>query len=652
MEKNSLEYRYLLQLADVYPTIAAAATEIINLQSILDLPKGTEHFMTDIHGEYEAFDHVLRNGSGAVRRKIEDVFGNTLGEKDKRNLATLIYYPNEKIDLVKKSETDMKDWYRTTLYRLIEVSKRASSKYTRSKVRKALPRDYAYVIEELITEKAEVLDKEAYYSEIVNTIIDIGRAESFIIALSELIQRLVIDHLHIVGDIYDRGPGPHFIMDKLMEYHSLDIQWGNHDVLWMGAAAGQLSCIANVIRICIRYCNLDILEDAYGINLLPLANFAMLTYADDPCKCFSVKGGEDYSDLDRHMSVLMHKAITVIQLKLEGQLIMRHPEYNMEDRLLLDKINRESGTVTVYGKEYTMLDMNFPTVDPADPYSLTQEETDIMERLQKTFINCERLQKHMNFLMRKGSLYKIFNGNLLYHGCVPLNADGSFREVEVYDRKYSGKELYDVLESYARKAYFAVDNEEREKGRDIFWFIWEHPDSPLFGKDHMTTFERQFLAETETHVEHKNPYYRLLENDEVVSRILENFGLTDSDAHIINGHIPVHQGEGELPVKCNGRVLVIDGGFSKAYQKVTGIAGYTLIYNSYGMRLVAHDPFQSREEAIINGKDIHSDTVVEQRVMDRRKVGDTDTGTAIRQKIGELKELLSAYRAGDIRERS
>lgn len=652
MDKNSLEYRYLQQLADVYPSIASAATEIINLQSILDLPKGTEHYMTDIHGEYEAFDHVLRNGSGAVRRKIEDVFGNTLSERDKRELAALIYYPDDKIEITKSEECDMKDWYRTTLYRLIEVSKRASSKYTRSKVRKSLPKDYAYVIEELITEKTEVLDKEAYYSEIVNTIIDIGRAESFIIALSELIQRLVIDHLHIVGDIYDRGPGPHFIMDKLMEYHSIDIQWGNHDVLWMGAAAGQASCIANVIRISIRYANLDILEDAYGINLLPLANFAMATYGSDPCKYFNIRGDEDYSDLDRHLSEHMHKAITVIQLKLEGQLIRLHPEFHMEDRLLLDKIDFETGRVTVYGKEYEMLDMNFPTIDRDDPYKLTPEEADVVERLRKTFVNCQRLQKHMQLLLKKGSLYKVYNGNLLYHGCVPLNEDGSFREVEVYGKKYSGKELYDILEAYARKAYFAVDATERAKGRDIMWFIWENPDSPLFGKERMTTFERQFIADKETHAEKKNPYYRYLENDEVVSRILEDFGLTDSDAHIINGHIPVHQFEGEMPVKCNGRVLVIDGGFSRAYQKVTGIAGYTLIYNSYGMRLVAHDPFMSREEAIVNGRDIHSETVVEQRVMDRRKVGDTDSGKALKKKIAELKELLAAYRSGDVRERS
>jgi len=651
MEETSLEYRYLERLSERYPTIASAATEIINLQSILNLPKGTEHFLTDIHGEYEAFDHVLRNGSGSVRRKIEDVFGNTLSDRDKRSLATLIYYPQEKMDLVRKEESDIKDWYRMTLYRLIEVSKRAASKYTRSKVRKSLPKDYAYVIEELITEKAEVLDKEAYYSEIVNTIIDIERAESFIVALCELIQRLVVDHLHIVGDIYDRGPGPHFIMDKLMEYHSIDIQWGNHDMLWMGAAAGQRSCIANVIRICIRYSNLDILEDAYGINMLPLANFAQRTYEGDPCKCFQVKNGEDYNDIDRHIAVLMHKAITVIQFKLEGQLIKRHKDFEMEDRLLLDKINYDTGMINCYGKEYKMLDMNFPTVDPKNPYALTEEEEDIIERLQKNFMNCTRLQKHMRFLLSNGNLYKIYNGNLLYHGCVPLNEDGSFREVNIYGKKYSGKKLYDVLESYVRKGFFSVNPGEQEKGRDLLWFIWENPGSPLFGKDRMTTFERQFIAEKETHVEKKNPYYRLLENEDVVKHILDNFGLEDEDAHIINGHIPVHQTEGEKPMKCNGRVLVIDGGFSKAYQSVTGIAGYTLIYNSYGMRLVAHEPFESREAAIEHGLDIHSETVVVQRVMDRRSVGDTDNGVVLKQKIEDLKILLEAYRNGDIRER-
>ena len=434
-----LETRYLERLSDLYPTIAAASTEIINLQAIMNLPKGTEHFLTDVHGEYEAFSHVLKNGSGSVRRKIEDVFGNTLSAKDKRSLATLIYYPKAKMRLVRQTESNMEDWYRVQLYRLIEVSKRVASKYTRSKVRKALPKDFAYVIEELITEKAEVSDKESYYNEIISTIIRIGRAEEFITAISELIQRLVVDHLHIVGDIYDRGPGPHIIMDKLMACHSLDIQWGNHDVLWMGAAAGQWGCIANVIRICARYGNLDILEDGYGINLLPLATFALKVYMDDPCTCFSLKGQERSGMEEREMNLRIHKAISVIQFKVEGQIIQRQPGFHLEDRAVLHRINYEKGTVCLGGREYHMLDMNFPTIDPADPYRLSSEEEEIMHRLEHAFRGCEKLQQHMRFLLGKGGLYKVYNNNLLYHGCFPLDADGSLKEAEVFGRKYRGK---------------------------------------------------------------------------------------------------------------------------------------------------------------------------------------------------------------------
>ena len=585
------ELRYLQRLAELYPTIASAATEIINLQSILNLPKGTEHFLTDIHGEYEAFSHVLRNGSGAVRKKIDDVFGHTLGTADKRSLATLIYYPKEKMDLVKKTEEDMENWYKITLYRLIEVCKTVSSKYTRSKVRKALPKDYAYVIEELITEKSEVLDKEAYYDAIVDTIISIGRAENFIVALAELIQRLVVDHLHILGDIYDRGPGPHFIMEKLQEYHSLDIQWGNHDVVWMGAAAGQLSCIATIVRTSARYGNLDILEDGYGINILPLATFAMTVYANDPCDCFKIKGDSAKSAEENRLNTQIHKAISIIQFKLEGQLLERRKCFNMEDRRLLHCIDYEKGTIKIYGKEYPLLDTNFPTIDPKDPYALTEEENEVMQRLRSAFLKCDKMQKHMMLLLNKGSLYKVYNGNLLYHGCVPLNEDGSLKEVQIYGKTYKGKALYDALEVYVRRAFFAVNEEERERSADIMWYIWSGPNSPLFGKDKMTTFERYFIEDPETHVEKKNPYYKLLEDGTVIDNILKEFGLQGDDVHIINGHVPVQQKAGESPVKCNGKVLVIDGGFSRAYQKKTGIAGYTLIYNSYGLLLAAHDPF-------------------------------------------------------------
>ena len=645
------ELRYLQRLAELYPTIGKASTEIINLQSILNLPKGTEHFMSDLHGEYEAFSHVLRNGSGAVRKKIDDVFGHTLSNHDKRDLATLIYYPREKIRLVKKTEDDMENWYKITLYRLIEVCKTTASKYTRSKVRKALPHDYAYVIEELITEKAEVLDKEAYYNSIVNTIIEIRRAENFIIALAELIQRLVVDHLHILGDIFDRGPAPHFIMDRLMEYHSLDIQWGNHDVVWMGAAVGQGACIATVLRNSIRYDNLDILEDGYGINLLPLATFALETYQDDPCQNFETKGSTDYNVLEKELRRKMHKAISIIQFKLEGQLLMKRKEFQMEDRCLLHRINPEKGTITMPdGNEYPLKDTNFPTIDWEHPYDLTEGEQGVMERLEAAFRNCEKLQNHMRFLLDRGGLYKIYNNNLLFHGCIPLNEDGSLKEIEVYGEKYKGRALYDALESYVRRAFFAVDQEEQEKGRDILWYIWASPNSPLFGKDKMTTFERYFIEDKETHTEKKGSYYRLLEKEEVVDRMLREFGLDPSESHIINGHVPVHQSEGESPVKCGGKIIVIDGGLCTAYQKVTGIAGYTLIYNSYGLFLAAHEPFTSAEEAVSKGNDIVSSQMAVYYSSKRRLVGDTDNGRALRERIQELSSLLDAYRKGTIKE--
>ena len=648
---RQLEERYLERLSQLYPTIAKASTEIINLQAILNLPKGTEHFLTDIHGEYEAFAHVLKNGSGSVRRKIDDVFGNTMSSRDKQTLATLIYYPKEKMDRIKKTEKNMEDWYKITLYRLIEVCKRTASKYTRSKVRKALPPDFAYVIEELITEKNDMTDKESYYNAIVSTIIRIGRAEKFIIAMSELIQRLTVDHLHIVGDIYDRGPGPHIIMDELMAYHSVDIQWGNHDVLWRGAAAGQRGCIANVIRICARYGNLDILEEGYGINLLPLATFAMNTYKDDPCECFKLKGNPDYNATEMLMDVKMHKAISVIQFKVESQIIKKNPGFKLEKRNLLHHINYEKGTIELDGKEYKLLDKNFPTIDPKKPYALTKEEEDIMERLERAFENCEKLQRHMHFLLNKGGLYKVYNGNLLYHGCVPLKEDGNLKSVRIFGRAYKGKGLYEVLESYVRKGFYAMDPKEKERGKDIMWYIWLSENSPLFGKDKMATFERYFLAEKETHKEKKNPYYLLLEDEKVVGKILKEFGLENEDAHIINGHVPVKCKDGENPVKCGGKVLVIDGGFSKAYQKETGIAGYTLIYNSYGLNLTAHEPFTSKADAVARETDIVSNRVAVSYMSRRQLVGDTDTGHALKERIQELIQLLDAYRTGIIKEK-
>lgn len=653
MEKdNALEYKYLRLLADKYPTIAAASTEIINLSSILSLPKGTEHVLSDIHGESEKFFHVLKNGSGAVRKKINDEFGNTLSIRDKKQLATLIYYPEQKMDLIEKAEPDLDDWYKITLNRLIMVCKRAASKYTRSKVRKALPADFAYVIEELINEKVEVLDKEAYYNEIIATIIRIGRAREFIVALSNLIQRLVIDHLHIVGDIYDRGSGATAILDKLMSYHSVDIQWGNHDMVWMGAASGHPACIANVVRNCARYGNLDTLEEDYGINLVPLANFAMKTYAGDDCRLFDVKRrGDDVSSMDDEIERRMHKAITMIQFKLEGQVILRRPEFQMENRLLLDKIDYAQGTITIDGQSYPLKECNFPTIDPAHPYELSEEEKEVVDRLVSAFTNCEKLQKHVQFLFKSGSLYLCYNQNLFYHGCVPLNEDGSFREVSFGDEAYSGKALYDYLESNARKGYYLTsDPKEKLYGQDIMWFIWTSENSPVFGKEKMATFERYYVNDAHLQAEHKDRYYRLIEKEEICNRIIREFGLDPAAAHIINGHIPVKSRLGESPIKGNGKLLIIDGGFSRAYEKTTGIAGYTLVYNSYGLRLVTHKPFESTEKAIADETDIHSDTTIVKEFKQRLLVADTDAGKTIKDTIRDLERLLDAYRQGVLRE--
>ena len=652
---EDFEYKnYLKSLSKQFPTIADAATEIINLQAIMSLPKGTEHFLTDIHGEWEQFNHVLKNGSGSVKRKIDEEFGNTLSARDKRSLATLIYYPREKLELILEEEEDqefLEDWFKITIHRLVQMTKRVSSKYTRSKVRKALPKDFSYVIEELITEKEEIQDKELYYNEIIHTIIRIGRAPECIIALCELIQRLVIDHLHIVGDIYDRGTGPHIIMDTLSQYHSVDIQWGNHDVVWMGAASGQTACIATVIRVSARYGNLDILEEGYGINLIPLATFAMKVYENTDCSAFSIKYGKGYDTKDLALDMMMHKAIAIIQLKLEGQLILQHPEFEMDDRLLLDKINYETGTVNITGKEYPMKDLDFPTVDPADPYRLTQEEELVVDRLRHAFVHCEKLQRHVRFLFSKGSLYKVHNSNLLYHGCVPMDENGNFKAVNVYGKRYSGKALYDALETYARKGYYSQDRQERRKGRDIIWYIWAGPNSPVFGKDKMATFERYFVEEKETHREVKNAYYSLLDDETTINKIMREFGLDESHSHIVNGHVPVELKKGETPIKCGGKLLIIDGGFSKAYQSKTGIAGYTLVANSHGLNLVAHKPFESAEAAIREETDIVSDTIIVETAAHRLMVSDTDVGAELKESIADLEKLLEAYQDGTLIEK-
>ena len=646
--------KYLELLAQRYPTIAAASTEIINLEAILNLPKGTEHVLSDLHGEADRFLHILKNGSGAIKIKIEEEFGPSLSMKDKKQLATLIYYPEAKLELIEKQEEDIADWYRITLHRLIRMCKRASSKYTRSKVRKALPPDFAYIIEELLHEREDFPDKEDYYNEIIATIIRIDRAREFIIALCELIQRLVIDHLHIVGDIYDRGPKAVAILDKLMDYHSVDIQWGNHDVLWMGAASGHPACIANVIRICARYGNLDTLEDDYGINLIPLVTFASNTYKLDKCELFGVKQRQnEVSQLDVDIEKKMHKAISVIQFKLEGQVILRRPDFKMEKRLMLDKINYENGTICIDGKDYPLKDSYFPTIDPNHPYDLSADEKDLMDRLIKEFLNCEKLQRHAKFLFSAGSLYLCYNNNLYFHGCIPFNEDGSFRSVTLHGASYKGKALYDFLEAYARKGYYMTNcPEEKGYGQDIMWYIWSSENSPVYGKAKMATFERYLLSDASLQEERKDFYYKLIEKEEICDKIIEEFGLDPKTAHVINGHMPVKSKAGENPVKGGGKLMIIDGGFSKAYQPTTGIAGYTLVYNSYGLRLVTHEPFESFEKSVADETDIRSDFTMVKEFERRQKVADTDVGKSMRESIGDLEMLLEAYRQGIIRERT
>lgn len=645
---NREKIRFLECLSKQYPTIDSAATEIINLQSILNLPKGTEHFLSDIHGEYEAFSHVLRNGSGAVMKKIDDVFENQLSSSEKKELASLIYYPVERLSYIKGENRNTYEWYHTALYRLVSVCKTVSSKYTRSKIRKALPDNFKYIIEELITEKKEVLNKSAYYEEIINTIIEIGYADKFIEEMAYLIQRLVIDHLHIIGDIYDRGSGSHLVMDRLMNYHSIDIQWGNHDVLWMGASAGQTACIANIIRTSIMYDNLSVLENGYGISLTPLMLFAMEVYKDDPCAQFKIRSKKSYNS-EVKLEMKMQKAIAVIQFKLEGQLISEHPEYRMNDRCLIHKIDFENGTVNISGRNYELTDASFPTINPDNPYELTDDEKYVVKKLKSEFIGCSKLKSHIRLLLRKGSLYKVSNGNILFHGCIPMNQDGTFRKVNLFGTPLSGKALYDEIEKRARKAFLSVDADEKKEGRDILWLLWNGPDSPLYGRDKMTTFERYFVPDKSTHKETKDVYYKLINKDETAEKIFAEFGVEGEKAHIINGHVPIHHTEGESPVKCGGKVIIIDGGFSKPYHKVTGIAGYTLIYNSYGLMLTAHEPFVSLENAVQNSTDMKTNRVAAEVADKRILVGDTDNGAKIKENISDLKELIAAYRSGIIK---
>ena len=647
------DLRYLQLLSRSFPTIADASTEIINLEAILNLPKGTEHFLTDIHGEYEAFQHVLKNASGAVKRKVNEIFGHTLRESEKKEICTLIYYPEEKLQLIKEQETDLDDWYLITLNQLVKVCQNVSSKYTRSKVRKALPAEFSYIIQELLHESSIEPNKHAYINVIISTIISTKRADDFIVAMCNLIQRLTIDSLHIVGDIYDRGPGAHIIMDTLCDYHNFDIQWGNHDILWMGAASGNDACIANVIRMSMRYANLATLEDGYGINLLPLATFAMDTYADDPCTIFAPKmnfADAEYNEKTLRLITQMHKAITVIQLKLEAEIISRRPEFGMENRKLLHLVDFERGVFVYEGKEYPLRDVNFPTVDPADPYRLSDEERELMHRIHSSFMNSEKMKKHMRCLFTYGGMYLVCNSNLLYHASVPLNADGSFKHVRIGQKEYWGRKLLKKTDQLIRTAYF--DEDGKQFALDYVWYMWCGPDAPPFDKDKMATLERYFVADKTLHKETKGHYYALRNEAEVCDRILEEFGVKPGPhSHIINGHVPVKTIKGEKPIKADGKLLVIDGGFSKAYQPETGIAGYTLVYHSHGLQLVQHEPFQSRQKAIEEGQDIKSTTLVVEFNSQRMMVKDTDKGSELVTQIQDLMKLLVAYRTGLIKEK-
>lgn len=648
LKKESLEMKYLKLLSKKFRNVSDTTTEIINLQAILNLPKGTEHFLTDIHGEYDAFNHVLKNGSGSIRAKIDDIFKDTISVYEKKELASVIYYPKEKIEYVSKTMRNMDKWYKKIIYRVLEVCSLTASKYTSSKVRKAMSKDFSYVLQEVLYERKELPNRKEYIESIIDTIISLGRAKYFVIAISNLIQRLIIDKLHIIGDIYDRGPYPHKIMERLIEHHDVDIQWGNHDMLWMGAALGNRACVANVIRICARYSNTDILEEAYGINLLPLARFVLKVYGDDPCISFIPKTDEK----DELMSKL-HKGISIIQFKVEGIIAKRNKKFNLEDRQLLEKIDYKNGTIKIGEKVYKLNDTNFPTIDPEDPYRLTEEEEFVINDLTRYFLNSEKLQRHIKFFLTNGNIYLNYNSNLLYHGCIPLTEDGKLMDVEINGKFLHGKKYLEEIENIVRRAYF-LKNKDIPKAFevDFLWYLWCGRYSPLFGKNAMKTFERYFIDDKETHTEHKNPYYTYCEKEETCNMILKEFGLNPNISHIVNGHMPVKTIKGEEPVKANGKLFVIDGGFSRAYQKQTGIAGFTLVYNSYGLKLISHDPFESVEKSVREGRDIISFTfIVEDTSTNRIRVKDTDIGKELQNQINDLKKLLICYRKGSIMER-
>lgn len=641
-------------LSQNFGTVSSASTEIINLEAILNLPKGTEHFVADLHGESEAFRHILKNASGNIKRKVKEIFGTSLREQEIRELCTLIYYPEQKLEYIKASETNLDDFYNITLHQLVRVLQTVSVKYTRSKVRKTLPKEYAYIIEELLHESPSDDDKTAYFNRIIETIISTGQADSFIVAMSNVIQRLSIDQLHILGDIFDRGPGAHLIMDTLCNYGNFDIQWGNHDALWMGAAAGNNCCIANVLRLSLRYGNMATLEDGYGINLLPLATFAMETYGDDPCKNFGPHldaGDNTHNEKTQRLIAQMHKAISIIQFKLEAQLADRRPEWGMQDRKLFEHIDFDRKLFVLDGKEYEMKDCNFPTVDPENPYALTREEAELVDKLNHSFAVSDKLKKHIGCLFQHGCMYGVYNSNLLFHASMPLNADGSLKEVDLGGTKYKGRELMHRVGMLMRAAFNDdTPADEREFAHDYYWYLWCGPDSPLFDKSRMATFERYFIVDPETHKEEKGYYYKLRNREEVCDMILDEFGVTGEHRHIINGHVPVRINQGETPIRANGKLMVIDGGFAKAYHNQTGIAGYTLVFHSRGLQLVQHEPFTSAEEAIKNCTDIVSTTQLVELSQHRMRVRDTDKGRELLSQIRELTELLYAYRHGIIKE--
>ncbi len=650
------DMRYLELLSSQFPTIADASTEIINLEAILNLPKGTEHFMTDIHGEYEAFLHALKNGSGSIKRKIEEVFDYSISSSTKKDLCTLIYYPEEKLKIImQKDDEELTEWYRTTLNHLVKLLQSVSSKYTRSKVRKAMPKQFSYIIEELIHNTSPMPNKHTYVNAIFNTIISTGRASNFIITMCNLIQRLTIDSLHIVGDIYDRGPGAHIIMERLCSYHNFDIQWGNHDLLWMAAAAGNKAAIANVLRISLRYANTNTLEDGYGINLLPLATFALDTYCDDPCTQFYPKEqffAKNKSGKERRLIAQMHKAIAIIQFKVEAEIIDRHPEYNMDGRKLLHLLDLERNLITIDGKEYELRDNLFPTIDPKAPYALSEEEQEVVNRICQSFASSDKLRRDMQCIYSKGGMYKVCNNNLLYHASMPLTKDGEFKVVELQGKKYSGRAYFDKCEELVRQGYFGDDDfEQTHYARDFMWYMWCGADSPLFDKSKMATFECYFLTDKGVREEKKGNYYILCDDVDICEKILNEFGIDSERSHIINGHVPVKTTKGEKPIKAGGKLLVIDGGFSKAYQPETGIAGYTLVYHSHGLQLAQHEPFLSQQKAIEEGADIKSATFVVEYNLERVLVKDTDIGVQLRRQICELEKLLVAYQMGLINEK-